>query len=154
MTEHFIFVLRKRPVLANFSNACFECWHLAITSGYVLVRMFKIPGIVLIYLGRFDQNILVPGVGEIRMKSLDTLPYLFKVTLLAADSHRHPYIERLGMMKLRHRRNFGNKAGSSWRLLFVTVLMPWLRKYRILEVEEDETEQSPLRKLLKKKKTH
>ncbi len=75
------------------------------------------------------------------MKSLDNFPHLFKVDLLSIDAHRHPYIERLGMMymmKLRHGRNFGNRAGSTWRLLFVAALMPWLRKYRISQEEEKE----------------
>eukprot|EP00580_Thalassiosira_gravida_P012622 CAMPEP_0201646370 /NCGR_PEP_ID=MMETSP0493-20130528/33814_1 /ASSEMBLY_ACC=CAM_ASM_000838 /TAXON_ID=420259 /ORGANISM="Thalassiosira gravida, Strain GMp14c1" /LENGTH=124 /DNA_ID=CAMNT_0048121509 /DNA_START=1 /DNA_END=372 /DNA_ORIENTATION=- len=31
-------------------------------------------------------------------------------------------------MKLRHR-NFGNYAGTCWRMLFIHALMPWMRKY-------------------------
>jgi len=34
------------------------------------------------------------------------------------------------MTKLRHE-SFGNTACTSWRLLFVFALMPWLRKYRL-----------------------
>ena len=36
-------------------------------------------------------------------------------------------------MKLRHKENFGSAGGSAWRLLFVTALMPWLKKRRIQE---------------------
>lgn len=139
---------RKHPMFANFSNVCFECWHLVITSGFVLSRVIKLLAIVLLYAGRYDQQLLANGVGEIGMKSLDTFPHLFKVDLLSIDAHRHPYIERLGMMymmKLRHGRNFGNRAGSTWRLLFVTALMPWLRKYRISEEEEKEDDLSDKR---------
>jgi len=68
----------------------------------------------------------------------DTFPTIFRQDLLATDAHRHPYIERLGlmfMMKLRHGEKFANQAGSIWRLIFVMALMPWLRKYRIFNAE-------------------
>ena len=42
------------------------------------------------------------------------------------------------MMKLRHGDNFGRVSGSIWRLLFVFALMPWLRKYRIIEANNKE----------------
>ena len=35
------------------------------------------------------------------------------------------------MMKLRYGNQFGTRAGSIWRLLFVFALMLWLRRYRI-----------------------
>lgn len=90
--------------------------------------------IVTLFLGRYDVPVLAEGVGEIGKIRLDNFPHVFKMDLLAIDAHRHPYIERLGvmyMMKLKHGAKFGKKAGSIWRLLFVFALMPWLRKYRI-----------------------
>jgi len=66
---------------------------------------------------------------------LDYYPTIHLQDLLAQEAHRHPYIEVLGtmyLMKLRHGPNFGSRAGSCWRLLFVYALMPWLRKYRAL----------------------
>jgi hypothetical protein len=41
-------------------------------------------------------------------------------------------------MKLRFSKNFGKRAGTCWRLIFVYALMPWLHKYRIM-AREDET---------------
>ena len=65
---------------------------------------------------------------------MDKLPLTFMKDILIHEAHRHPYIERLGvmyMMKLRHGTKFANTAGSVWRLIFVFALMPWLRRYRI-----------------------
>ena len=36
------------------------------------------------------------------------------------------------LLKLRHGDGFCTMAGSSWRLIFVFVLMPWLSKYRAM----------------------
>jgi hypothetical protein len=41
-------------------------------------------------------------------------------------------------MKLKHGKNFASKTGSTWRLLFVFALFPWLRKYRVLDDGEDQ----------------
>lgn len=80
---------------------------------------------------------------------LDAGPFAFRKDLLLHDAHRHPYIERLGllyMMKLRFGNSFATRNGSCWRLLFTLALMPWFRKYRIrsyaesLEDKMDENE--------------
>jgi len=65
---------------------------------------------------------------------LDKYPNVHLKDVLSQEAHRHPYIEQLGviyLMKLRYRENFGETAGSCWRLLFVYSLMPWLHKYRV-----------------------
>ena len=43
-------------------------------------------------------------------------------------------------MKLKHGKNFANRQGSTWRMLFVFALMPWMRRYRIQEEKEEEKE--------------
>merc|ERR1712032_403017 len=40
-------------------------------------------------------------------------------------------------MKLRYGENFSTTAGATWRLLFITALMPWLRKHRIQDEKFD-----------------
>ena len=89
---------RKRPLFANISHLCFEYWHLVLTSGYIVARCVKLTLVVIAYMGRFDTPILNRGVGEIGPLKLDPYPFIFQQDLLAIDSHRHPYIERLGMM--------------------------------------------------------
>ena len=63
---------------------------------------------------------------------LDPYPLMFRKDILSHEAHRHPYIERLGvmyMLALRYN-DFGSSAGTCWRLLFVYALLPWMRKYR------------------------
>ena len=133
----FVGFYRKIPVLANIANVAFECWHLAATATFMLMRAVKLIIIVIFYLGRFDRPILAKGVGDIGPIALDNYPNIFAKDLLAIDAHRHPYIERLGMMylmKLKHGNNFARRTGSIWRLLFVFALMPYLRKNRIAAI--------------------
>lgn len=126
---------RKRPVIANIAGLALECWHLGLTSGYMLARTVKMIVCSALFVGRIDRPFLAEGVGQIGPVDLDKFPTIFRKDLLSADAHRHPYVERLGvmyMMKLRHGKKFGKQSGSIWRLLFVFALMPWLRRYRIL----------------------
>lgn len=61
---------------------------------------------------------------------LDRWPFLFRKDLLQHEAHRHPYLERIGvmyMMKLRYGERFGREANTSWRLLFVFAVS---RNYR------------------------
>lgn len=50
------------------------------------------------------------------------------------EAHSHPYIERLGAMyllRLRDGDQFGSIAGTTWRSLFVSGLMPWIVKHKV-----------------------
>ena len=99
-----------------------------------------------LYVGRIDTPFLAPGVGRLGDLELDGYPVIFMKDILSHEAHRHPYLELMGsmyLMKMRYGEHFGNRAGSTWRLIFVYALMPWLNKYRILregKVEDEVTE--------------
>lgn len=121
---------RTRPITANIFSFALESWYLALTIGMVFARMIKFIICAGLYVGRIDRPVLAKGL----LIDLDGLPKTFYKNLLSIDSHRHPYIEQLGMvylMKIHHKRDFGSASGSAWRLLFVSALMPWLKKKRI-----------------------
>ena len=85
-------------------------------------------------LGMIDRPFLAKGIGQLGKLSLDPLPTIHTCDILAHEAHRHPYIEMLGviyLMKLRYAENFCHRAGSTWRLILIYALMPWLHKYRI-----------------------
>jgi hypothetical protein len=126
---------RNRPALANLIMVALEWSNFALSAGFVIVRVLKLLLAASFSIGRIDRPFLAPGVGRVANMELDNYPGVHLKDLLAQEAHRHPYIEQLGaiyMMKLRYGTNFGNRAGSCWRLLFVYGLMPWLHEYRIL----------------------
>jgi hypothetical protein len=91
----------------------------------------------IVFLGRVDVPLLSPGIGEIEHFNfkIDSMPYIFILDLMVHEAHRHPYIEIFGavcLLKIRHGDTFASRAGSAWRLLLVSMLMPWLGKYRRL----------------------
>ncbi|CAB9503463.1 expressed unknown protein [Seminavis robusta] len=124
---------RSRPAVVNISNTIQEVWNLGLTTFTALVRGLKFMAIFLLYLGRIDREVFAPGVGWFRDDiPLDGLPHCFARDLLLHEAHRHPLIERLGllfMIKLRKGSDFGTRGGAAWRVLFTGTLMPWLRKY-------------------------
>jgi hypothetical protein len=106
-------------------------------------RICKLLITAALYVGRIDTPLLAPGVGRLGVLELDGYPVIFVKDILSHEAHRHPYLELMGvmyLMKLRYGEHFGNRAGSTWRLIFVYALMPWLNKYRILRegMAEDE----------------
>lgn len=127
---------RTKPMFANIFCFALECWNLALTLALVAGRLGKFIVLTSFYIGRIDRPVLADGL----FLKVDNLPVIFYQNLISTDSHRHPYVEQLSvmyLMKLRHRENFGSRAGSIWRLLFVSALMPWLKKKRIQDDDVD-----------------
>eukprot|EP00551_Chaetoceros_affinis_P002248 CAMPEP_0203652418 /NCGR_PEP_ID=MMETSP0088-20131115/30106_1 /ASSEMBLY_ACC=CAM_ASM_001087 /TAXON_ID=426623 /ORGANISM="Chaetoceros affinis, Strain CCMP159" /LENGTH=229 /DNA_ID=CAMNT_0050511955 /DNA_START=709 /DNA_END=1398 /DNA_ORIENTATION=- len=133
---NFAAFYRKKPALINIVSVALECWHIFLSIAFVTTRAIILIVLAVFFIGRIDRKFLADDIG------LDFYPIVFRQAVLAADAHRHPYIERLGMMymmKLKHGDQFGRKSSSTWRLLFVFVLMPWLQKYRIVNESEKKT---------------
>jgi hypothetical protein len=125
---------RKKPAAANLFFLIMEVWNVALSVGYIIMRVIKIILISLFYIARFDEPFLAPGVGRIGAIELDGFSLCFRKDLLLHEAHRHPYIELFGMLcllKLRHREQFGSRANACWRLLYVLSIMPWMKKYRV-----------------------
>ena len=124
---------RKKPFWACLVDVILECWNIGLTAGYITVRTAMLFLVTIFYLGRIDTPILAPGVGQIGSIILDKSPIAYRQDLLSHEAHRHPWLERLGalyLLKLKHGNDFGTRAGSCWRLLYVMFLMPWLREHR------------------------
>ena len=88
----------------------------------------------MLFLARVDTPLFAPGIGRVGPIELDSSSTAFRKDLLIHEAHRHPLVERFGLLcllKLRYGSGFGTRAGSAWRLLYVLTLMPWLRKYRV-----------------------
>mmetsp|Transcript_20427 Transcript_20427/g.40738 ORF Transcript_20427/g.40738 Transcript_20427/m.40738 type:complete len:264 (+) Transcript_20427:2045-2836(+) len=123
---------RKNVVLSNVVNIILESWNLALGIGYMLIRGLYFILAATMFIGRVDVPFLSQDACFVGPIELDSFPLIFRKDLLSHDAHRHPYIERLGvmyMLKLRHN-DFGSRAGTHWRLLFIYALLPWMRKYR------------------------
>ena len=134
----YVAFYRKRPAAGNISALALECANFALSVGFVFLRLIKILITGALYVGRIDTPFLAEGVGRIGGFELDNYPRIFMKDILAHEAHRHPYINLLGvmyLMKLRYGEHFGNRAGSTWRLIFVHALMPWLHRYRLLTRE-------------------
>lgn len=132
---------RRRPAAVNIVNLALECANFAISAGFVIIRMIKLLLTAALYVGRIDTPFLAPGVGRAGNLELDNYPRIFLKEILSHEAHRHPYIDLLGviyLMKLRHGDDFGDRSGATWRLIFVYSLMPWMHKYRIHDILEEQ----------------
>ena len=125
---------RRRPAVTNIVGLALECWNIALAVGFVTARSIRILIATFFYMGRIDIPMLNTNT-RIGPLHVDFYPMLFRKDILLHEAHRHPYIETLGtiyLYKLRYDDKFGSLAGSTWRLLFVVALFPWLRKHRLM----------------------
>ena len=102
-------------------------------------RAVKILIAATLCIAKVDTPFLSESAGFLAGIELDPYPSIFRKDILAHEAHRHPYLERLGVMyllKLGHD-DFGDYAGTCWRMLFVYALVPWMRKHRINDGSTD-----------------
>ena len=127
---------RKSVVKANVVGVILQAWNLGLTSAFVLWRSIRLFFAAMMFIGRIDVPFLSDRASSLGAFDHDLFPIIFRKELMSKEAHRHPYLERLGvmyLMKLRHD-DFGSYAGTCWRMLFVYALMPWMRKYRVRQV--------------------
>ena len=123
---------RKSVFKANIVGVILNAWNLGLTSAFVLWRAIKLFLAAQMFIGRIDVFFLSDHASSIGYLDYDLFPIIFQKDILLKESHRHPYLERLGamyLMKLRHD-DFGSYAGTCWRMLFVYALAPWMRTHR------------------------
>jgi hypothetical protein len=146
----------SNPIITHFFGIALECWSIALTSLSMLVRTIKIIVAAVLFIGRIDIPFLADGADKLGPVVLDPYSSYFRQELLSADAHHHPYIERLGcmyLMMLKHGEEFCDMPGSTWRLLFIFALMPWVQLSRITDDEENPEDEDDEAKPKKKKPT-
>lgn len=92
------------------------------------------------WIGRIDVPFLSNDV-RFGGYHFDTSPTSYRKDILLHDTHRHPFMLRLGsmyLMKLAYGDKFSSPAGTCWRNLFVIALMPWIKRYRVFENSSDD----------------
>jgi hypothetical protein len=128
---------RKKPALSNIITIVLECWNVAVSVGFIISRSLKLLLTTCVYLGRIDTMLLSKDANKLFNLEIDSYPSAFTTDLLLHEAHRHPYIERLGvlyLLKAYSGESFATRDGSCWRLLFTLALMPWLRRYRATDI--------------------
>lgn len=76
---------RKKVGVTNCIFVLLECWNIALSSGFLVVRSAVIFLIAIFYIGRIDTPFLAPGVGEIGDLVLDSSPVSYRKDLLSHE---------------------------------------------------------------------
>jgi hypothetical protein len=133
---------RSRPREANLSALVLQCWNIGLGGGVLIGRVTQFLFAACFWLGRIDLSFLHDDVNIMGYR-FDYAPINYRKEILSHESHRHPFIDRVGTMYLmrlkskKHGRIFCRDVGCAWRRLFVHALMPWLQKYRTSALIQD-----------------
>jgi len=121
---------RRNPRFANVWILCLEAWNLGLGYGYMAIRAIKLIVVSVLSIARFDIQVLSSQINTLGPLEIDDHPTIFRRDLLAHEAHRHPYLEILGILYVKSLQdiNFGSRAHSAWRRLFVLALLPWMNK--------------------------
>jgi hypothetical protein len=84
LLRRFLMVVfyRKKIALTNIVFVFLECWNIALSTGFLVVRTCLIFGVAIFYLGRIDTPFLAPGVGQFGKVSLDKVSPVVQYSLL------------------------------------------------------------------------
>ena len=78
----------RKPAVGNVVNLALECWDLAVTSGFMVVRLLKVIFTTFLYAGRLDIPLLSDTANRAGIMYIDTFPMILRLNLLAIDAHR------------------------------------------------------------------
>ena len=73
---------RKKPSVANVTILIRECGLVALTQGFVVVRIFRLFLTTCFYIGRLDTPFLYNSVGHLGGYRVDGEPYMFQIDIL------------------------------------------------------------------------
>jgi hypothetical protein len=73
---------RRKPAIANITLLVRECGLVALTQGFVVLRIIRLFFTTCLYAGPLDTPFLYRGIGELGSYRVDTAPYLFQIDIL------------------------------------------------------------------------
>lgn len=115
---------------------------MGLGGGILVGRLVQFLLASAFWIGRIDVPFLSNDV-RFGGYHFDTSPTSYRKDILLHDTHRHPFMLRLGsmyLMKLAYGKAFSDPAGTCWRNLFVVALMPWIKRYRVSQTVNDDVD--------------
>jgi len=73
---------RKKPAVANITLLVRECGFVALTQGFVWIRIARLVLTAILYVGRLDSPFLYTGIAQVGDIRMDYEPYMFQIDIL------------------------------------------------------------------------